>query len=49
MIEDAAEAHGATYKNKRVGSFGDLACFSFYANKLVTTGEGGMVVSNNKN
>ena len=48
LIEDAAEAHGATYKNKRVGSFGDLACFSFYANKLVTTGEGGMVVSNNK-
>ncbi len=48
LIEDAAEAHGATYKKKRVGSFGDLACFSFYANKLITTGEGGMVVSNNK-
>ncbi len=47
LIEDAAEAHGATYKNKRVGSFGDLACFSFYANKLITTGEGGMVLSNN--
>ena len=48
LIEDAAEAHGATYKKKRVGSFGDLACFSFYANKLITTGEGGMVLSNNK-
>ncbi len=48
LIEDAAEAHGATYNNKRVGSFGDLACFSFYANKLITTGEGGMVLSNNK-
>ena len=48
LIEDAAEAHGTTYNNKRVGSFGDLACFSFYANKLITTGEGGMVLSNNK-
>ncbi len=48
IIEDAAEAHGALYKKKVVGSFGDLACFSFYANKLITTGEGGMVVSNNK-
>ena len=48
LIEDAAEAHGATYNNKESGSFGDLACFSFYANKLITTGEGGMVLSNNK-
>ena len=48
IVEDAAEAHGALYKKKVVGSFGDLACFSFYANKLVTTGEGGMVISNNK-
>ena len=48
LVEDAAEAHGAAYNNKRVGSFGDLACFSFYANKLITTGEGGMVLSNNK-
>ena len=48
LIEDAAEAHGALYENQKVGSFGDLACFSFYANKLITTGEGGMVVSNNK-
>ena len=36
------------YKKKRVGGFGDLSCFSFYANKLITTGEGGMVLSNNK-
>ncbi len=47
LVEDAAEAHGATYNDKRVGSFGDLSCFSFYANKLITTGEGGMVLSNN--
>ena len=47
VIEDAAEAHGALYKGKRVGGLGDLATFSFYGNKLVTTGEGGMVVTNN--
>lgn len=47
VIEDAAEAHGATYKGKKVGSLGDVACFSFYANKIITTGEGGMVVTNN--
>ncbi|NLG06615.1 MAG: DegT/DnrJ/EryC1/StrS family aminotransferase [Candidatus Pacebacteria bacterium] len=48
VVEDAAEAHGAIYKNKKLGSFGDLACFSFYANKLITTGEGGAVLTNNK-
>lgn len=48
VIEDAAQAHGAKYKGKPVGSFGDIACFSFYANKIITTGEGGMVVTNNK-
>lgn len=48
VIEDAAEAHGATVRNKRVGSFGDMACFSFYANKVITTGEGGMVTTNDK-
>lgn len=48
VIEDAAEAHGAEYKNKRVGAFGDISCFSFYANKIITTGEGGMLVANNK-
>ena len=47
VIEDAAEAHGAEYKNQRVGSIGDAATFSFYGNKIVTTGEGGMVVTDN--
>ena len=46
VIEDAAEAHGARYKGKLVGSLGDVATFSFYANKTITTGEGGMVVTN---
>jgi perosamine synthetase len=45
IIEDAAEAHGAEYKGRRCGSLGDLACFSFYANKIITTGEGGMVLA----
>jgi perosamine synthetase len=44
IIEDAAEAHGADYRTRRIGSFGMASCFSFYANKLVTTGEGGMVL-----
>jgi len=48
VIEDCAEAHGARFDNKIVGSFGDIACFSFYSNKLITTGEGGMLVTNNK-
>jgi perosamine synthetase len=48
VIEDAAEAHGAEYQGRRVGSLGDVACFSFYANKIITTGEGGMVTSNNR-
>lgn len=47
VIEDAAEAHGAQYKQKKVGSFSDIAAFSFFANKNLTTGEGGMVVTNN--
>jgi perosamine synthetase len=45
VLEDAAEAHGAIYKGQRVGSLGDAATFSFYGNKIVTTGEGGMVTS----
>ncbi|MDD5253475.1 MAG: aminotransferase class I/II-fold pyridoxal phosphate-dependent enzyme [Candidatus Nanoarchaeia archaeon] len=48
VIEDAAEAHGAEFKNQRVGSFGDISCFSFYGNKIITTGEGGMCLTNNK-
>ena len=45
VIEDAAEAHGAEYREKKCGSFGHLSCFSFYANKNITTGEGGMVLT----
>lgn len=46
VIEDCAESHGATCRGKMTGSFGDMACFSFYANKVITTGEGGMVTTN---
>lgn len=45
VIEDAAEAHGALYKGRKVGSLGDVGCFSFYANKILTTGEGGMLTT----
>ncbi len=45
LIEDAAEAHGASYKGRKVGSIGHMATFSFYGNKMITTGEGGMIVS----
>lgn len=48
VIEDAAEAHGAEYKGKRAGALGDAGCFSFYANKIITTGEGGMIVTNDE-
>ena len=48
VIEDAAEAHGAAVRGRRVGSFGHMACFSFYANKIITTGEGGMVVTDDE-
>lgn len=48
IVEDAAEAHGATFKDKKIGSFSDIAAFSFFANKNLTTGEGGMVVMNDK-
>jgi perosamine synthetase len=46
VIEDAAEAHGAEFNGNRVGSFGDISCFSFFANKIITTGEGGMCLTN---
>ena len=46
IIEDAAESHGQNYFGKPCGSFGDLSTFSFYANKHITTGEGGMIVTN---
>lgn len=48
IVEDCAEAHGAEWNNKKVGSFGIVSCFSFFGNKVVTTGEGGMCVTNNK-
>lgn len=48
VIEDAAEAHGAEYNGKKVGAIGDIGCFSFYANKIITTGEGGILVTNNR-
>jgi perosamine synthetase len=48
VIEDCAESHGATCRGKMTGSFGDMGCFSFYANKIITTGEGGMVVTNDE-
>jgi perosamine synthetase len=46
VIEDAAEAHGAEVHGQRVGSFGAINCFSFYGNKIITTGEGGMCTTN---
>jgi len=48
VIEDAAEALGLKYKTRECGSFGDVSTFSFYANKHITTGEGGMIVTDNK-
>ncbi len=48
VIEDACQATGALYHSKKVGSFGDTACFSFYPSKIITTGEGGMIVTNSK-
>ena len=48
IIEDAAEMIGQKYKNKNCGSFGDISTFSFYANKHITTGEGGMILTNDK-
>ncbi len=47
VIEDAAEAHGASCRGRTTGGLGDMACFSFYANKIITTGEGGMITTNN--
>jgi perosamine synthetase len=46
VIEDCAESHGATVRGRMTGGLGDMACFSFYANKIITTGEGGMVTTN---
>jgi perosamine synthetase len=48
VIEDAAQMHGQVYRNKKCGSFGDISIFSFYPNKQITTGEGGMVLCDNE-
>lgn len=48
IIEDSAQAHGASYEGKPVGAFADVACWSFYASKNMTTGEGGMVTTNDE-
>jgi len=48
VIGDAAQAHGAKYDGKMIGSFGDVECFSFYPTKNMTTGEGGMITTNNE-
>lgn len=48
VIEDAAQAHGAMYNGEKVGNMGDMACFSFYPTKNMTTSEGGMITTNNK-
>lgn len=48
VIEDAAEVHGALYRGKKAGAIGDVGSFSFYANKIITTGEGGMVVTDDE-
>lgn len=48
IIEDAAQAHGAEYNGEKVGTLGDMACFSFYPTKNMTTSEGGMITTNNE-
>jgi len=48
VLEDAAEAHGACYKGRKAGSLGNAAAFSFYANKIVTSGEGGIITTNSQ-
>jgi perosamine synthetase len=48
VIEDCAEAHGAEFEGTKVGCFGDISCFSFFGNKIITTGEGGMCLTNSQ-
>lgn len=47
LVEDAAQAHGAEYKGRKAGGLGEVGCFSFYATKNMTTGEGGIIMTNN--
>lgn len=48
IVEDCAEAHGAAWNGQKVGSFGTISCFSFFGNKVITTGEGGMCITNDE-
>lgn len=48
IVEDCAEAHGAEWHGKRVGTFGNISCFSFFGNKVITTGEGGMCITDSE-
>jgi perosamine synthetase len=48
VIEDCAQAHGALYRGRKAGGLGDVGCFSFYANKIITTGEGGMLTTSDR-
>ena len=48
VVEDCAQSHGAKVRNRMTGQFGHMACFSFYANKIITTGEGGMIVTSDE-
>jgi len=48
VVEDAAEAHGAEYKGKKAGALSNIGCFSFFANKLISTGEGGMITTDSR-
>ena len=48
LVEDAAQAHGAEYNEQKVGTIGNMGCFSFYATKNMTVGEGGMITTNNE-
>jgi len=49
LVEDAAESHGALYRDKQVGTLSNAGCFSFYANKIITSGEGGMILTDDDN
>ena len=48
IIEDSAQSFGGKYRNKKLGTFGDVGGFSFYGNKIITTGEGGVAITDNQ-